>query len=107
MSSYSLPYVSCGAVKWLVAKLLKSILSEGAPPLSRSLRQGGDFEFLESLLPPAHGHGLSKTRIACQLRGFIGRFPREVGISSPEVPVRRRLAINRTAQIQRLNNPLR
>src|ERR1700723_1070371 len=44
-------------------------------------------------------------RIAPGLR-FVGCFPGEVGIGTPEVAVCSRLAINRTAQIEALDDAL-
>src|SRR5271155_2185053 len=57
----------------------------------------------------AHGlsHRLPHAGIASQLRRLVSRFPGEVGIVAPEVAVGRRLLIDGTAQIQRINDPTR
>src|SRR5450631_1773380 len=49
---------------------------------------------------------LETSRLAQRLR-FIGRLPGEVLIRTPEVAIRRGLAIDRTAQVEALDNALR
>ena len=49
---------------------------------------------------------LSATGVAGQLGSFVRCFPREVGIVAAEVAVGRGLAVDRTAQVQRLDDAL-
>src|SRR5581483_192738 len=49
---------------------------------------------------------LSDTCFAGQLGGFVSQFPGEVGVVAPEVAVGRRLAIDGTPQIERLDDAL-
>src|ERR1035441_2387481 len=48
-----------------------------------------------------------QARLLAQGRGFVRSFPREVGVRTAEMPVGRGLPVNRTTQIQRLDNALR
>src|SRR5437879_8804911 len=52
----------------------------------------------------AGAHGLAQTGIARQLGGFVGQFPREVWIVATEMPVSGSLLIDRTAQVQRVDD---
>src|SRR5579864_4166180 len=60
----------------------------------------------KALLADPIPYRLSQSRIAGQLRGFVGCFPREVGIVASEVAVGGSLAVNRTTQLQRLDDSL-
>src|ERR1019366_3069868 len=48
-----------------------------------------------------------QTGLLAQGRGLVRSFPREVGVRTAEMPVGRSLPVNRTPQIQRLDNALR
>src|SRR5579864_2580605 len=60
----------------------------------------------KALLADPSPYRLSQSRIAGQLRGFVGCFPREVGIVASEVAVGGSLAVNRTTQLERLDDSL-
>ena len=66
--------------------------------------------YVEISLPGrAHiGLGLSFAQpLLAQSGRFVRGFPGEVGIFAAEVPVSSGLLINRTAQLERLDNPFR
>src|SRR5208283_542879 len=57
------------------------------------------------LLPSRHR--LAYSGVARQLRGFVGRFPGKIRIAASKMPVSRRLFVNRTPQVEGLDNPPR
>ena len=63
--------------------------------------------FVVEALLLASGYGFPQTGIAGQLRRFVGRFPGEVGVVASEVAVGGGLLVNRTAQVQRLDDAAR
>ena len=52
-------------------------------------------------------YGLAEAGIAGELRRFVRRLPGEVRIAAPEVPVRGGLLVNRTTQIERVDDAAR
>src|SRR5579871_1109228 len=55
----------------------------------------------------SYGYGFPKTGIAGQLGRFVGRLPGEVGVAAAEVAVGSGLLIDRTAQVERLDDSAR
>ena len=55
----------------------------------------------------ARACGFPETCIASQLGRLVGRFPCEVGIAASEVSIGRGLLVDRTAQIQRVDDAAR
>src|ERR1700738_494814 len=56
-------------------------------------------------LLPARVHRLAQARVARQSGGLVCRFPREIGIAAAKVSVCRSLAVDRPAQLERVDNP--
>src|SRR5579872_1010098 len=73
----------------------------GAPCLAGLARHGINSSLL------SRSDRLLQSSFFSQLCSFVGSFPSEVFVAAPEVSVCRGLAVNRTAQIQRLDNSLR
>src|ERR1039458_4813983 len=75
-------------------------------PISRAFfaREVG---ILRTLLANRLSCGFPQTGIAGKLRRLVGRFPGEVRVAAPKVPVRRSLPVNRPPQIERFDDPAR